>query len=215
MESIRRLSVENPFGYKHLLLGFDSKEMWSNFKHDWSLTRIEQNLFKHDIKKPLSVDSLVWPSIFDLKPKLPKPAWTGPVQGLWDDLNRLKQTVLKIHSRIRNLWFVAITAVMEPDTDNLENLWTGRLSGINPEYIQKEWTFLGYDVADVWLESSLTNGALSRIFRENQEYSSYLLDLNQYHLFNSWNSAYKFSHFAEKHRPDHRPQCVFSLWRIP
>jgi hypothetical protein len=45
------------------LLGFDSREMWSQMDATWPESRKALYLVRADVTKVLSVDSLVWPRV--------------------------------------------------------------------------------------------------------------------------------------------------------
>jgi len=76
-----------------LLLGYDARESWLNFQETWDAERRQNQLLRQEIEKPLSVDSDVWPSVFEAIPCLVRPDWTGYVQHLWDDLEALRRVV--------------------------------------------------------------------------------------------------------------------------
>ena len=75
------------------VLGYDARETWDTGKTGWPEPRRREYLLRPDVAKPLSTDTSVWPSIFatpsgpdpDTPYQLEAPAWTGPVQWLWDD----------------------------------------------------------------------------------------------------------------------------------
>ena len=52
---------------RDILLGYDLRENWLTFGEMWDAAeRSERFLWRQDIEKPLSVDSYIWPSVFDL-----------------------------------------------------------------------------------------------------------------------------------------------------
>jgi len=58
-----------------VLLGFDAREAISPVR-DWDAARRELYLLRPEVTRPLSVDALVWPSVFE---RLTDLGWTGPV----------------------------------------------------------------------------------------------------------------------------------------
>jgi len=59
-------------------MGFDAREMTSPARA-WHADRRELYLLRPEVERPLSVDALVWPSVFEGVADL---GWTGPVQDL-------------------------------------------------------------------------------------------------------------------------------------
>src|SRR3990170_299467 len=83
------------------LLGFDARELWLSPDDLWDAQRKETFLLRFDVGKPLSIDTLVWPSLFDTGQGIglhkaerarlqlagiPVPAYIGANAGLWDSL---------------------------------------------------------------------------------------------------------------------------------
>lgn len=90
------------------LVGFDAREMQCRLYKMWSQSRKETYLLRHDIQMPLSIDILVWPSIFDTEKRIvsqnkehentapkgiPLPKWIGPNRPLWCDLESLEKYI--------------------------------------------------------------------------------------------------------------------------
>jgi len=74
---------------------------------------------------------------------------------------------------------------------------------------------LGFDVADRWLLSGLTNC----VHRSEPDFAGLKHDyepfLNRFHLFDDSEIANTFRHVSDGRVPDHAPFFVFSLWRVP
>ena len=68
------------------LLGFDARVPSGGYA--WPLQRRRTFLLRDDVTAPLSVDTMVWPSVFDDRPT---PEWTGANAGLWEDLSELRR----------------------------------------------------------------------------------------------------------------------------
>src|SRR6266853_5093249 len=157
-----------------LLLGFDDREMWLDEAEYWPEKRKRTFLLRQDIVQPLSTDTLVWRSVFDVEPTLNRPQWTGPIQELWDNLATLQEYMDTVWSeRTLPYWIIAVT--LQEDVCEGEDLlewyaraskfiddtvpgvlplsgylleWYARVSSIIPSLRDPAWAFLGYDVSD-------------------------------------------------------------------
>src|SRR5258708_23515871 len=110
-----------------LLLGFDAREMWLDGEEYWLEERKRTFLLRKDIVQPLSTDTLVWRSVFDVEQTLHRPQWTGPIQELWDNLATLQANMDTAWSeRTLPSWIIAFT--LQEDGCESEDLleWYGR-----------------------------------------------------------------------------------------
>lgn len=196
-----------------MLLGFGAREMWLE---NWDHERRSALLFRLDVAKPLSVDEMVWPSVFDADHHLLKPDWTGYIQDLWDDLDRLKMT---LEEGWRQTWrpccLVAVTLMTASCTRGQEDGWRERVDSLSPQVIAGGWRLLGFDVADSFLLSGLSNGG----FRPELEAVSPLRAvwgplLNRWHLFTDTSAATAFQKLANSRMPEHSPFFIFAVWLI-
>jgi hypothetical protein len=199
-----------------LMLGFDARPMRADLCEAWPLDRRSQCLIRIDIGHPLSVDSEVWPSVFDVHPELSRPGWRGPVQELWDDLKRLEAHIDNARRSVAlPLWVIAVGVIPNSGGRDGVSRWRNRTGEIRPDSVQPAWAFLGFDVADEWLESGLTN----RVFRPDVEDPEMLRGrwapcLNEYHLFPLFEAAEEFVKFSDARSPEHAPFYVYGLWRV-
>lgn len=195
-----------------LLLGYDAREAWLNFQDTWSAERRQSHLLRQEIVKPLSVDSDVWPSVFELVPRLTRPDWTGYVQYLWSDLQALTRVVGTGASReAEQVSCIAVELVSSTTSGTMLAVWQDRVQAVAPPRLAElNRRLAGYDVADYFLLSGLTNCG-SPQWTDPQVWSSVL---NQYHLFQDADTAVGFKAEADKHVPEHAPFFVFALWLI-
>ena len=102
---------------KEVIIGFDAKQMWKPDELYWDTSRRETFLLK-DVEKVLSVDNWCWASVFETL-KIQRPAKFGWVQGLWSDLDNLRNYI-DSNEALNNLtyWEIAITQFF--DTLTLE-----------------------------------------------------------------------------------------------
>jgi hypothetical protein len=188
-----------------VLLGFDAREMISPALA-WDDARREEFLLRREVARPLSVDDLVWPSVFGGLLDL---GWTGPVHALWDDLGRMDQ---KLRSLPRTpSWRIAVAWVREDDAGRGGALPT--VPETKPDRPGDDWSFLGFDVADGMHISGLSNCGYEPseriIFR--RDWSG---QLNEHHLFEDPATAREFRDATNVRVPEHAPFFVFALFRI-
>ena len=91
-----------------IVVGFDAREGRRRFATTWSPARGSQFLLSLAIEEPLSTDTSVWPSIFDLGDSraeylpdetsalLTPPTGPGPVPGMWADLRALRRQLAAV-----------------------------------------------------------------------------------------------------------------------
>jgi hypothetical protein len=198
-----------------LLIGFDVREQWQSPAIAWDRERRRRFLFREDCPRPLSVDTAVWGSIFDTNEHLERPSWTGPVQFLWDDVERLQAF---LSAEWADAWqpcsLMAVTLVPESCTSDELETWTERACGIKTPMMALPAQHMGYDIADRYLLSGLSNcGFLANedADREKQLWSPALSEL---HLFEDLDHALAFQEFAALRTQEHAPFFVFSLKMI-
>ncbi|MCC6953741.1 MAG: hypothetical protein IT290_06460 [Deltaproteobacteria bacterium] len=86
-------------------------------------------------------------------------------------------------------------------------------SEVNVQHLRDtEWTFLGYDVADEWLLSGLSNCGLGRDQSADTK-SQYNAEMNSLGLFASAHAAERFAHFLDARVTEHAPFSVYGIWR--
>lgn len=195
-----------------LLLGYDAREAPLNYRGTWSEERRQSHLLRQELVKPLSVDSEVWPSVFEVVPQLTRPDWTGYVQYLWDDLQALMKVVEEaISPESKQVSYIAVELVSSTTSGTMLAVWQDRVpTVVPPRLTELTRTLAGYDVADYFLLSGLTNCG-SPHWANPEEWSP---RLNQYHLFQDAATAVDFKAEADKHVPEHAPFFVFALWLL-
>lgn len=194
------------------LLGFDIREMWLCMS-DWPQSRQDLHLIKHNIEKPLSVDTMVWQSVFDLNPAPTFPDFRGPVQFLWEDIVQMRQHFNSISSVSQPSWTIAVTVYFDLLTLDERRAW-GTLYLASFNSIDYSAKFLGYDVADRFLQSGLMNTGYDESYRTRlaQNWGEHL---NKYHLFTDYALANRFRQFINPIVPAHAPFFVHGLYLIP
>jgi hypothetical protein len=204
------------------VLGFDAREI---HVPNWLQERRHQYLLRPEVELPLSVDDMVWPSVFS-HPRIPgaqeligldRPDWIGPISDLWDDLGRLTTC---LNHRWGTTWLpcrlIAVTLIDDLCTTKERQDWNQRIVGITPPVISKSWEFLGYDIGDMWLLSGLSNCG----YMPEQEDVRSLRDrwaphLNDHHLFVDLQQAADFKAVSNQRVEEHAPFFVYGIYSIP
>jgi hypothetical protein len=195
------------------LLGFDVREMWQEYHIIWSRERKDQYLLREDIKKPLSTDTMVWPSVFGAVDELHPPVHRGSL-SLWDDLEEMRDFMVA-----RNItahiffWTIGITLVSGEFGAGQEAMGYPTLSALSLPAGSEHWALLGYDVSDHSLLSGLSNCGYWE--DEKSEYTQrWGKHLNHYHLFSEVEPAVEFKEVSDRRVPEHAPFFVYGLYLI-
>jgi hypothetical protein len=197
-----------------LVLGFAIREMWLAIKDLWPEERKARYLLRRDVIKPLSTDSMVWPSVFQADDAIVPPQSAQPIAGLWTDFEALEDYLNAGWSNRKPSWLIAVTLsadLFEPDE---VQYWQARAYGVTTRSPDESWELLGYDVSDTGLLSGLSNCGYSEredLAATREKYSSLL---NSFHLFTAPEPALEFMQFSDERVPEHAPFFVFGLWLI-
>lgn len=205
------------------LIGYDFRarpELYLD--RQWSPTRRERFLLDTAVDSPLSVDTLVWPSLFLYPggrsaevPVLPQAVRVRAVDipphqsfDLWRDLDLMRHVATCRH--IQDLGqAVAILAVLE-DVERKREVWQHAVPPrMSPD---PHWEPLGYDVADESLLSGLANCGYSPADRARL--ADVASQLNKHGLFDQLTDARVFAATSDGRVPEHAPFGVFGLYRI-
>jgi hypothetical protein len=169
-----------------LLLGFDA--------------RVVQN------GNQISVDAQGSPSAFDVL-HLDRPDWTGPVQRLWEDRYALEAVIAAQQDRLGEdgrLMLIAIAVLVDSCSPSRVE-WMERVTPTRPREVGEQWSFLGFDVADAYLESATT--MLTGLPAGD-------LRLNELGLINDLDGARQLREAAMRAYPDQNPFCIYEIWEV-
>lgn len=204
------------------LLGFDirlqSKDYLDNV---WTRERRTDYLLAPGIKCPLSVDQMVWPSIFCYSSTtmnssyshLEKAIIVEPINTrhsaleLWPNLQAMKD-VLGEQNGIQ----IAVTLNADKDAFS-DEFWNAVLEPIlSIDDLPKEWSHIGYDVADRDMISGLSNCSYNtgEIISLRKTWARCL---NEYGLFSKIDDAINFRELTDKRVPSHSPFYVYGLFK--
>jgi hypothetical protein len=194
------------------VVGYDARAMWPGAGAAWDAARREAFLLRTDVEKPLSTDTIVWPSVFDLEGSRPRPAYTG-YQDLWNSLAELELFLSGVEGlQTRPYSIIAVTLPPFPcDAGELER-WDFELGATNPSTHEEAWPLLGYDVSDRWLLSGLSNcGFLPGLDDVKALRDEWAPGLNEFHLFGQVSKAAKFRDLSDTRVREHAPFFIYGL----
>jgi hypothetical protein len=212
------------------MLGFDAREMWLP---DWASDRRKLFLFRPDVKKPLSVDTDVWPSVFNSYQEL-FPAYTGLDVIMWEELSSLEECLTKLKVRFGRFYIAAFALVRQTLTKDEITALSGFLGFVgakNPSRVARtnrqppsiatpsvadpKWLLLGYDVASLGPISALSNcGFTPDTTVMEVVKTQWGSQLNTFHLFNEYSQANEFKNYSNGRVPEHAPFFVYGIWLI-
>jgi hypothetical protein len=174
----------------------------------WDADRRRQYLLRSDVSRPLSVDRMVWRS--PLGPELQTIADRLP----WITVDQVRHAVASWPRRHGDAWVTIAIGVVA--ADSAEEAFLKETTAIDTELrIERDWTFLGYDVADGGDCSGLCNCG----YREEDEAivsrAQWAPRLNEHGLLVELRDALEFRSLTNHRVPEHSPFFVGGLWIAP
>ena len=175
-------------------IGFDLRSIVPD--PSWTADRRTSYLLRRDVPSVRSIDTLVW----ERPPGLPRP----PVpERLWPNLSDLYAAAGALDRA--GVVAVRITAFPEdePPPESLDPA--------GPAVVR--YDLLGYDVADYWQLSGLTNCGYS------PEEAASLAPvwaplLNEWHLFGNPDDAEAYADVTDKRVPEHAPFYAYGIYQL-
>lgn len=192
------------------VLGYDARSISAAWRSLWNEDRRQRFLIKQDVCCPLSVDTLVWPSLFDwgqgpglslrerrrmlLSGGLTAARRSYARWPLWSDLSgMMKELDDPIDPTFLPFWIIAVASV-DCDESNYTN----------------QMEFFGYDVADESFLSGISNCGYGNEI--DQLRADWAAELNGFHLFPNRDAADRFRRLTDTRVPEHRPFGVYGIW---
>lgn len=206
--------------FRDVLLGFDARQKLGAVAALWDDERRKRFLLRVDALHPVSADVVVWPNLFgdgigedeQRRLRLPHatpPAWRGPNQYLWDNLERMRAAIGPLAAKGHPV--VAVGWVGSPSSSTTQTrAGPPYVNAVAPARLGKAWSRLGFDVGDAFLTSGLTNCGYTDTDRKKLG-RRWKAQLNDYHLFNDAEDALEFAEMTEQRVPEHAPFFVYSL----
>jgi hypothetical protein len=197
---------------EELILGFDIRVENQSLQDHWSSERRNHFLLRTDVLEPYSVDTNVWPSIINDDVR---PGTCIGYQDLWCDLTCLISVASLRSEKAINGRLISVSLV-STESSHISSTWRSKVPPTVPPTRADDWEFIGYDVADEWLLSGLSNCGFLPIVDDvpalRVEWSP---RLNEHHLFSTIEHAKMFEQFANSRITEHAPFFVYAIWRIP
>jgi hypothetical protein len=203
-------------GADEMLIGFDARASGEDDPR-WDDDRRRRFLLRRDVARPLSVDRDVWPSLADpgrgrdLSGEERERLGIGWNARLWVSLDRLRSHIEAEGVDPGDVTLVAVG-------------WCSRIgfcdsakgphpAPADPARPAEGWDLLGYDVADGWQFSGLTNCGYTPAESERLG-GEWAPALNRHLLLRDEDAGFAFVEVANARVPDHAPFHVFSLYRV-
>jgi hypothetical protein len=210
------------------LLGYDVRLGFSGFADaHWNAEKRAVFLLRPDIACPASVDPWIWPSVFRYLHLYQMPA-AAPHQGaiaieptdfehsvtcLWPSLEDM--TVCLAGHQL-TVPVVSIAIVLHGDDNRVRSdhsiaiLDADRMSASPP----RDWSLLGYDVADSGLTGGLSNCGYNAAEKPDWQRRWAPL-LNDHGLLTTIDDAAAFAVACDARVPEHAPFFVYGLFADP
>jgi hypothetical protein len=193
---------------RELILGFDIRVEDHLGSRNWSAERRNEFLLRTDVLQPYSVDTIVWPSVLD---NALRPNTCIGHQDLWGDLSCLRSVSSSEAPEGSTGKLVVVGLITEESTVE-RNWWQLNAPPSNPSQPGKSWQLLGYDVADRWLLSGLSNCSfLSAVDGLAELRGRWNSKLNDHHLLRTTDEAKAFQTICNHRVPEHSPFFVYSI----
>ena len=210
---------------KPQLLGYDIRVATSTvIEREWNATRREQYLLRPEIFCPVSVDKAVLTSVFEFdvsdtrsssgKIVLHPADFHQQALGLWRERRDMEQKAISEKGKLGSqlLKVLAIT-LGEEDRVARNQYWREFFSEtVVAEELDAPWEFGGFDVADRYLTSGLSNCGLGDELKALR--GEWATSVNDQGLFSTLEMAVKYREFLGSRVPVHAPFCVYGIhWR--
>jgi hypothetical protein len=195
---------------KSATIGFDARDLSERWLARWSEEYRNEWLIRTDIAAPYSIDDEVWPSACGLRESDPGRV-VGFVQDLWEDLSALVDFARE-HCAGGEYCVAAFTVVLERFWSDGGTEWDQILLPTVPSSLGPEWRPRGYDVADRFLLSALTNCVRHGLDDRDEQRVRFAHLLNDVGLFQDAEAANKLRELSNVRVPEHAPFYVFGVY---
>jgi hypothetical protein len=196
-----------PMSTQITVLGFDIREPLGR-PSGWDDDRRSRFLIRQSVERPLSVDRSVWPALDSEKNEQNPLYLSGSVHQILRDRPELAT------GSSGDPVIIEVGAVEdEQSAEYWRRVFYGYLRPHEDTGITARFDDLGYDVADRYLLSGLSNCALSE-----QELAALRREwtdrINRFGLFEEAASATSFKDVCDRLIPEHAPFCAYRLRRV-
>jgi hypothetical protein len=168
-------------------------------------------LLRADVGQPLSTDTIVWPSAWQLT-DIPLPSWIGMNAGLWESLPAMRKHMSDAWTTPPPHAVIAVTWLSDRAFADA-GMYGPYNSPTDPPARSPDWPLLGFDVSDGGLLSGLSNCGYTpdEIRTLRAQWQS---RLNAHHLFDAVENAFEFRKLTDARVPEHAPFFVFGLYSV-
>jgi hypothetical protein len=178
-------------------LGFDLRTSLNAPDPEWTQARRAQYLLRRGVARPLSVDPCVWKRVEgahlkDYRPLLP--------------FHQAAQLKTQLDQLQEDATIIEVTVVASHHAEYWQNI----THGIGGETKELLYSSLGYDVADRYFTSALSNCALPPPLLTTTR-NQFASSLNNHGLFSNLNDALRFRSACQLLVPEHNPFEVYRL----
>lgn len=208
------------------ILGFDLRLPAASYlATDWLAARRQRFLLRPEVEQPLSVDRMVWPSLFDFpgchllsSPDSGRAAFETDNHRercclLWSSLPRLRAALPSDLGRLAKSCETIRIDLESAAPVLADGPWGYVLDQpIHPDTLSKDWQFVGFDVADSSLCSALSNCGY---FPDEQAAlaDAWAPKLNDAGLLVNRADADAFRALSDRRIREHAPFFVLALYR--
>lgn len=203
----------------NLLLGFDCRLVFSDkVRSAWDRQRRERYLLRTDIDVPISVDTVVSPSMFDFdavdvdaeKIHLQPSDFHQQALRLWRDLASMQHN-LPDDEELRSTMTIAIQ--LHHENLDADDWWRDfAAETVTPADLGSDWLSIGFDVADRYLTGALSNCGYDQEVKQQAE-TNWSSDINEFGLISSLGRAAAFRVYSDSRVQEHAPFFVFEIFR--
>lgn len=208
------------------IVGFDLRLPADSYLDgQWPADRRALFLLRPEIARPLSVDRMVWPSLFEFPGSTllaNQDIGSIPFEStrhrevcslLWSDPARMAAAVPSDTARLgEGCETIRIDLETEAPV-TADGAWGYLLDEpILADRIQGHWQFLGYDIADASLCSGLSNCGYQSSERARIA-KVWAPKLNEAGLMMDWDDARAFCNLSDQRIREHAPFFVLALYR--
>lgn len=210
---------------KSRILGFDFRigQGDKSLNEHWPEQRRSQYLLRSDVSASFSVDTTVWPSLFDFDNRqsnafvCPTPANENYFHHeglrLWANLPEMQRTVEANHHLPKTGCIACFTLEYDDSTMSEERWRMAFEEPTVPFSVDPQWELKGYDVADLFFTSGLSNcGYNAEEIEQAREVWRHSINANG--LFSSVGEARRFKEYSDKRVHSHAPFYIFGIYKI-
>jgi hypothetical protein len=169
------------------VLGYDARVPRALLAGEWDGARRQRFLLRPDVTIPLSVDTMIWPSLLIDTGRLP-----AGVEPNYETSLAARPEQVRAAVRGREAEIIGITEGDEP------------LAG-------DDWVLLGWDIADGAVISGISNCGI-----EPEEWrpirKRWVDEVNDNNLFSDYGAADECRKDIDRLVPEHAPFTVYGLW---